>query len=153
MLSRLLPHPLECQNIPDGCIIPCYPRNIKFPAQNPADSRPTCPTVSAVTWLPHLALFTSIYCRPQPLPNSPALLHTPALPSGTLSRSPNLPAHLKDPLVILTSPGTHGSIPIPTFFGWWGIPGVDLWSMLGNTQVLIYESGHYRWSSLLSSGP
>src|SRR6266567_7469131 len=35
----------------------------------------------------------------------------PALLSGTLGRSSNLPAHLKDLFVILTSPGTHGSLP------------------------------------------
>ena len=165
MPSCLLPHPLERQNIPDGCIIPCYPRNIKFPTENPADSCPTCPTVSTITWPPHLALFISIYWCPQPLPNSPALLHTPALPSGTLSRLPNLPTDPKDPLVILTSPGTHSSIPNSHIFlaggefpVWiyevcWEIP--RYWYMILTTMAVQQHSNNTFcnvWPALQRSG-
>jgi hypothetical protein len=64
-----------------------YP-NINYPTRNSPSS---CATVSATTCLPHLALFISIYWCPLPLPSSPALLHTPALPSGTLSISTTYP--------------------------------------------------------------
>ena len=104
MLSSLLLLPLEHQNIPDGCIIPCYPQNIWFPARNP----PQC-TQQSTTQPPLLALFTCIYWCPQPPSNSPTLLYTPALPSGTLGISSTLPAHPKDSITNPNQPQHHGN--------------------------------------------
>jgi hypothetical protein len=70
-----------------------------------------------------LTLLMVVYQCPQPLHSSPRPLQHPALPSGTLGRSIILPAH---PLGILTSPGSMAAPKFPHFFGWWGIPGVDL---------------------------
>ena len=57
----------------------------------------------------------------------PALLRIPpahpALPSGTLGMCTSYPPNQNTLLLILTSPGTTA---ILLFFGWWGIPGVDL---------------------------
>ena len=86
-------------------------------------SPPTCQTASAPTRLPHLALFISIYWCPLPLPSSPAILHTPALPSGTLGISTTLPAHPKDHIGKLIQSGTMAK---PLFFGWWASPSVDI---------------------------
>ena len=121
-LSSLLLLPLERQNIPDGVIIPHYPQNIQFDTQH---LRPTCPTASTPTHLPHLALFISIYQCPQPPPNSPALLYTPALPSGTLGISFILPAHPKDPITNPNQPWHHGDTLFYSFF-------------LGGRQVLLW---------------
>ena len=47
----------------------------------------------------------------------------PALPSGTPGISTTPPAHPKDPITNLNQPRHNGKV---LFFGWWGIPGVDL---------------------------
>ena len=47
----------------------------------------------------------------------------PAIPSGTLGKPTILPAYPGSLLLILTSPGTTAVL---GFFGWWGIPAVDL---------------------------
>jgi len=60
-----------------------------------------------------LGIVDSFLLVQPPPPNSP---NHPALPSGTLGKSITVPAHLKNPFVILTSPGTHGSTLILTFF-------------------------------------
>src|SRR6266700_3859531 len=115
MLSGLLPLPLGCQNIPDGCIIPCYPRNIKFPAQNPADSRPTCPTVSAITRPSHLALFISIYRCPQP---RPTVLPIPPSHPAPSAGKPTYLLTQRTQLVSLTNHGTMARPCFSLFFGW-----------------------------------
>jgi len=93
-----------------------YP-NIKYPTRN---SPPTCATASTTTRLPHLALFISIYRCPQPPPNSPALLHTPAPSSGILTI---LPAHPKDEISNPTSPRHPGEHPVLlVFLGGWQLP-------------------------------
>ena len=57
----------------------------------------------------------------------PALLRIPpahpALPSSTLGMCTILPAQPKYPITNPNQPQHHGNTP---FFGWWGIPGVDL---------------------------
>ena len=100
----LLLLPLVRQNIPDGCIIPCYPQNIKIPTQNCAPSCPMCPTVNGITWLHCCCLFTC----PHPSRITPS---TPALPSGTLGISNTLPAHPKDPICHPNKPRLHGKYP------------------------------------------
>ena len=77
-------------------IYPATPKIYNFSPKIP----PTHPTASTTTRLPHLALFMSIYWRPRPLPNSPARLYSPALPSGTHGRATTLPAR---PRIILVS--------------------------------------------------
>ena len=106
MPSRLLLLSLGCQNIPDGCNEPCYPQNIQFPEPN--GERTTRP--------PLQALFTYIYCYPQPLLNSPALLHNPAPSSGTPGKYATLPAHLKNRITDPNHPRLHGRTLFFTFF-------------------------------------
>jgi len=65
----------------------------------------------------------SIYWRPRPLPNSPALFYTPALPSGTLGILSTLPAHPEEYIGKLICPGTTAK---PVFFGWWASAAVDV---------------------------
>jgi hypothetical protein len=60
---------------------------------------------------------------PPTRPTAPPYLFDPALPSGTLGKSTITPAHLKDPITNPNQPRHHGEV---LFFGWWGIPGVDL---------------------------
>jgi hypothetical protein len=111
--------------------------NINYPTRN---SPPSCATASATTRLPHLALFISIYWCLLPLPSSPALLHTPALPSGTLGLSIIIPATLRTILVSLIH-----SAPQQNLFFW----------VVGNYRcgcilyvrvrpILIHDKGHYR---------
>jgi len=84
-----------------GVTYPATPKIYNFPPPNePNGERTTRP--------PLLALFTYIYCHPQPLLNSPALLHIPALPSGTLGKSTILPAHLKIRISDPNHPRLHG---------------------------------------------
>jgi len=88
----------------------------KFSNPKPAQQRAHHPiTTSDIVYI-YLLL------SPTP-PNSPALLYIPALLSGTLGKPTILPAYPKSLLLILTSPGTTA---ILGFFGWWGIPAVDL---------------------------
>jgi len=101
MLCSLLPFPLGCQNIPDGCNIPYYPLNIQFPAPNAPNSERTHP--------PATSGIVVIYLLVPPTPcSTPTLLHTPALPSGTLSISNTLPAHPKDPICHPNEPRLSG---------------------------------------------
>jgi hypothetical protein len=70
-----------------------------------------------------LTLLIVVYQCPQPLHSSPAL------PSGTLGRSIILPAHPKDPLVILMRPSSTAALKFPHFF----------W-LVGNTRCgFMYE--------------
>ena len=113
MLSSLLPLSLERQNIPDGFIIPCYPQNIQFPAP-----KPTQPP--AYHFWHCLYLFTG---APNPPPNSPTLLHTPALPSGTLGIPTTLPAHPKDEISNPTPPQHPSKHPVLlVFLAGWQLP-------------------------------
>jgi len=63
-----------------------------------------------------------IYWFPRPLPDGPALLYNPALPSGTLGISTILPAYPKDPITNPNQPRLHGNT---LFFGWWAVTTVD----------------------------
>src|SRR6266566_2929126 len=101
-----------------GLLYPATPKIYNFPPPNPPTSEHHHPPA------PSAIVYIYLLVPPTPTQQPHPITH-PALPSGTLGRSPNLPAHLKDLFVILTSPGTHGHTPILTFFGWWGIPGVD----------------------------
>ena len=119
MLSSLLPLPLECQNIPDGCIIPCYPQNIKFLAPN---EPPTVSTPPDHCFWHCLHVFTS---APNPCTTAPPYYTpSPSHPAPSASQPLYLPTQ-KFLLLILTSPSTTARV---FFFGWWGIPGVDWWS-------------------------
>jgi len=53
---------------------------------------------------------------PNPLHNSPTLLHIPALPSGTLGKSTTLPAHPKNRITDPKHPRLHGRTLFFTFF-------------------------------------
>ena len=136
MLSSLLPLPLERQNIPDGCIVPCYPRNIQFPEippNEPNSERTHPPATSGIVYIYLLA-------PPTPAQHPCPIIH-PALPSGTLGISTTPPVDTKDPI---TNPNHPGSTAKVLFFGWWGIPGVD-WSYgLDKSWVLIYQGSIYR---------
>jgi len=88
-----------------GVMNPATPKIYNYPLPNePNGERTTRP--------PLLALFTCIYCHP----NSPALLHIPALPSGTLGKSTTLPAHPKNPITNPNHPRLHGWTLFFTFF-------------------------------------
>ena len=84
-----------------GVLYPATPEIYNFPPEIPPNGERTTQT-------PLQALFTSIYLCPQPLPNSPALLYTPALSSGTLGKPTILPAYPKSLLLILTSVQDQG---------------------------------------------
>ena len=89
MLCSLLPFPLGRQNIPDGCNIPYYPRNIQFPAPNAPNSERTHPPATSGIVVIYLLV---------PLLYTPTLLHTPTLTSGTFGISTTLPTHAKNPI-------------------------------------------------------
>ena len=96
-----------------GLLYPATPKIYNY-------SPPSCPTASAPTRLPHLALLSSIYWCPLPLLNLP---HTPALPSGTLGIPTTLPAHLKDEISNPTPPRHPGEHPILlVFLAGWQLP-------------------------------
>ena len=63
-----------------------------------------------------LALFTCIYCHPQPLLNSPTRLHIPTLLSGTHGKSTTLPVHPKNHITDPNHPRLHGRTLFFTFF-------------------------------------
>jgi len=105
MLCSLLPFPLGRQNIPDGCNIPYYPLNIQFPAPNAPNSKRTHPPATSGIVVIYL-LVPPTPCSTPPPYYTPPPYHTPALTSGTLGISNTLPAHSKDPDVILMSPGS-----------------------------------------------
>jgi len=88
-----------------GVFYPATPEIYNFPPEIP----PNEPNGERTTRPPLRALFTSIYLCPQPLPNSPAILYAPALPSGTLGKSTTLPAQIKDPITNPNQPRHHGS--------------------------------------------
>jgi hypothetical protein len=92
-----------------GVMNPATPKIYNFPPPNePNGERTTRP--------PLLALFTCIYRHPRPLVNSPALLHIPALSSGTLGKSTTLPAHAKNRITDPKHPRLHGRTLFFTFF-------------------------------------
>jgi hypothetical protein len=113
MLCSLLPLSLGRQNIPDGCNIPYYPLNIQFPARIPPQRTQQRAHPPACHFWHCCHLFTS---APYPLLNTPALLHTPALSSGTLGISTTYPLTQKTLFVILSSPGSPAYILVYTVF-------------------------------------
>jgi len=67
-------------------------------------------------------VYTYLLVPPTPAQQPRPITH-PALSSGTLGISTNSPAHPKDPITNPNQPRHNGKV---LFFGWWGIPGVDL---------------------------
>jgi hypothetical protein len=105
--SSLLLLPLERQNIPDGCNYPATPKYTisrpKFPPNAPNSERNHPPATSGIV---------VIYLLVPPTPaHTPALLHTPALSSGTLGISNTLPAHPKDAICHPNEPRLPGIHP------------------------------------------
>ena len=113
MLCSLPPLPLGRQNIPDGCNIPYYPPKVQFPTQKPPQrtQQQAHPPACHIWHCCHL--FTS---APYTLLNTPALQHTPVLPSGTLGKSTTLRAHPKDPIFDPNHPQHHGRTLFFTIF-------------------------------------
>jgi len=116
--SNLSPHkccpassrsPWSAKTSQMGVLYPATPKIYNLPPPNPPNSERTTRPL-------FLALFTYIYWRPQPLPNHPALLYTPALPSGTLGKSTIIPAHPKNPITNPNHPRLHGRTLFFTFF-------------------------------------
>jgi len=100
MLCSLLPFPLGRQNIPDGCNIPYYPRNIQFPAPNAPNSERTHP--------PATSGIVVIYLLVPPTPCSTPLPYYTSPPSHPAPSAYPIPYPLtqKTLFVILTSPGS-----------------------------------------------
>ena len=123
--SNLSPHkcwlassrsPWSAKTSQMGVLYPTTPKIFNLPPPNlPNSERTTQPLF--------LALFTHVCWRPQPLPNHPALLYTPTLPSGILGKSTIIPAH---PKLILTTPGSMAGPYFSPFFGWWATTGIDV---------------------------
>ena len=67
------------------------------------------------------------------------ILHEGGIP---LASQPPYPLIQRIILLILISPGTIAGL---SFFGWWGIPGVDWWYGSHKSWVLIYQGAIYRW--------
>src|SRR6266700_2715620 len=87
---------------------------------------------------PHcLHLFTSAIKPTQQCPD-------PALPSGTLGRLTNLPAHPKDPITNHNQPWHPGSTTIFLFFWLVGNSPYTCMKYVGSIPVLIHETGIYR---------
>jgi len=126
--SSLLPLPLERQNIPDGCIIPCYPQNTKFLAPNDP------PTVSAPPghcfW--HcLHVFTD---APYPCP-----YYTPTLASGTPGISTILPTQPNNPITNPNQPWHYGRT-----FKFWVVGNTQCGLMKSFRQVLGIDTSGYQ---------
>src|SRR6266700_1094471 len=118
MFSRLLPLSLGHQNIPDRSIIPCYPRNIKFPTQNPADSRPMCPTEHSHLITTSGIVYIYLLLRPTPTQH-PHYTPPPFHPAPSACQSP-YPLIQRTQLVSL-SLTNHSTMARPCFslfFGW-----------------------------------
>src|SRR6267378_3962107 len=87
---------------------------------------------------PHcLHLFTSAIKPAQQCPD-------PALPSGTLGRLTNLPAHPKDPITNHNQPWHPGSTTILFYFWLVGNSPYTCMKYVGTIPVLIHETGIYR---------
>jgi len=99
-LSSLLPLPLECQNIPDGFIVPCYPQNIQFSDPNTPNSECTHP--------PATSAIVVIYLLVPPTPCSTPLPYYTPPPShpAPSAYQPPYPLMQKTLFVILMSPGS-----------------------------------------------
>ena len=132
MLSHLLLLPLMRPNIPNGYIIPCYPLNIQFGTRNPPQhtQQQVHPPACHIWHCCHL--FTSI---PYPLLNTPTLLHTPALPYGTLSISDALPTHPKYVICHPNKPWLPGRTFILTVFWVVGKTWCGYISLMGHYPV------------------
>jgi hypothetical protein len=87
-----------------GVSNPATPKIYNFPPEIPPNApnseRNHPPATSGIVVIYLLA--------PLPLLNSPALLHAPALPSGTLGISTTLPAHPKNPICHPNEPRLPG---------------------------------------------
>src|SRR6267378_7653041 len=68
----------------------------------------------------------------------------PTLPSGTLSRLTNLPAHPKEPITNHHQPWHPGSTTIFFFFWLVGNSPYAFIKYVGSIPVLIHETGIYR---------
>jgi hypothetical protein len=103
MLSRLLPLPLGRQNIPDGLIIPYYPLNIKFPAQNPTQrtQQRAHPPACHIWHCCHLFTSAPYPCSTPP----PYHTHPPSHPAPSAYQIP-YPLIQKTLFVIPMSPGS-----------------------------------------------
>jgi hypothetical protein len=106
-----------------GVLYPATPKIYNFPPQFPPNVPPMSPTASASPdhcfW--HcLQIFTS---APNPYPTAPPYYTPPPSHPAPSAYQLTYPPNQKTLLLILTS---HGTTAILCFFGWWGIPGVDL---------------------------
>ena len=77
-----------------GVLYPATPKIYNFPPEIP----PNEPNSERTTWPLLLAMFTCIYWSLPSLLNSPTLLYTPALSSGTPGISTILPAQSNNPI-------------------------------------------------------
>jgi len=110
MLSNLLPLPLECQNIPDGFIVPCYPQNIWFPAPNAPNSKRTHPPATPGIVVIYLLLPPTPCSTPLPYYTPP-----PSHPASSAYQPPYLLTQ-KTLFVILMSPGSLAYTLVYTVF-------------------------------------
>jgi hypothetical protein len=126
---RVPKHPRWVYNI---SFLPKYKNSRpEFPPNEPNSERTTRPLL--------LALFTCIYKCPLPLLNSPALLYTPALSSGTPGISTILPAKPKYPITNPNQPRHYGNT-----FKFWVVGNTRCGLMKSFRQVLGIDISGYH---------
>jgi len=98
-----------------GVTHPATPKIYNFPAPNKPNSERT-------TRPPLLALFTCIYCHPQPLLNSPPYYTSPSSHLAPLASLPSYLLMQKTILLILTTPGSMAEPCFSPFLGGGQVP-------------------------------